>query len=430
MLIFPGYYGIVKLLVYYRSLLIHESDCCVGEAENVILNIVFIKCNPEYMGIKDLLGLNKKKQEEAEEAAVAKAEAKAEEAHESVTPKTSKKTKMRVDKQALKKINLVVVAYSHVEREYFPTKEAYEAEVEVEERAEEVASRVKSLGIPVKTLPGNQYFLTNLLVDKPDIVINLVDTLKGKDRLQTSVPAALELSNVGYTGAGMEGLVIGNNRNLTKRLLMAYGIPTPAFQFIRRAGTAVHEELGLPLIVKLNESGGSVGIDNKAVKETIKDAQKKVDQMVSTYRVPVIVEQFIDGPEVTVVVFDDGTRKRVYMGQKVFRTKPDGKHYFTSFESYDDIRSYTYKHVEEPLASKIEQLAVRAFSGLHHKDYAKFDVRVDDETNIPYFTDSNPNTAFGPDLGLPMTEVLALHGVSFDEVLASLLSKYARQLNS
>lgn len=343
-------------------------------------------------------------------------------------PKIRKKTKVKIDKAALKNLNLVVVAYSHVEREFFPTKESYEAEVEVEDRAVEVIERVKALGVPAKLLTGDQYFLTNLLVDKPDVVINLVDTLRGKDKLQTSVPAALELSNVMYTGAGMEGLVIGNNRNLTKRLLIAYGIPTPAFQFIRRAGTAVNEDLGLPLIVKLNESGGSVGIDNKAVKETIRDAQRKINEMITTYKLPVIVEQFIDGPEVTVVVFDDGARKRVYLGQKVFKKKPDGKHFFTSFESYDDARAYTYKYVEEPLATKISQLAVRAFNGLQHKDYAKFDVRVDEETHIPYFTDSNPNTAFGPDMGLPMTEVLSMHGVSFDEALGAMLSKYARQL--
>lgn len=399
-----------------------------GRETCILLNIKI-----SFMSIKDFFGFSKKKQnttevDQAEEEVKLK-EKQDEEKETAVVPKSRKKTKIRVDKSALKKINLVVVAYSHVEREFFPTEESYKAEVEVEERAAEVVERIKKMGIPVKSLPGDQYFLTNLLVDQPDIVLNLVDTLKGKDRLQTSVPAALELSNVMYTGAGMEGMVIGNNRNLTKRLLMAYGVPTPAFQFIRRAGTAVDETLGLPLIVKLNESGGSVGIDNKAVKETVKDAQKKVDDMITTYRIPVIVEQFVDGPEITVVVFDDGTRKRVYMAQKVFRIKPDGKHYFTSFESYDDARSYTYKHVEEPLAGKIEQLAIRAFSGLAHKDYAKFDIRVDAETNIPYFTDSNPNTAFGPDMGLPMTEVLAMHGVSFDEVLAGMLTKYARQID-
>lgn len=338
------------------------------------------------------------------------------------------RVKIRGDKAALKKLKLVAVAYSHVEREWFPTKQAYEAEVEVEERAREVVEVIKSLGVEAKAYPGDQYFLTNLLVDKPDLVVNLVDTLRGKDMLQTSVPAALELARVPYTGAGMEGMVIGNNRNLTKRLLLAYDVPTPAFQFIRRGSKQVDEDLGVPLIVKLNEGGGSVGIDNKAVKETIKDAQKRVKNLIETYKLPVIVEQFIDGPEVTVCVYDDGMKKHVFMGEKKFKNKADGKHFFTSIESYDYLDAYHFLPVHEPLRTKIAKLAVTAFNGLRHKDYAKFDVRVEEDTNIPYFTDSNPNTAFGPDMGLPFTEVLAMYGVSFQDVIVSMLSKYAKEL--
>lgn len=342
--------------------------------------------------------------------------------------KSVKKVKLAGDKTDLKKIKLVAVAYSHVEREMFPTKTAYEAEVEVEERAEDVLKEVQKLGVEAKLYKGDPYFLTNILVDKPDVIINLVDTLRGEDMLQTSVPAALELSNIPYTGARMEGLVIGNNRNLTKRLLMAYDIPTPFFQFIRRAGTKIDESLGLPLIVKLNESGGSVGIDNHAVKETFAEAQKKVDSMIGTYKLPVVVERFIDGPEITAVVIDDGSRKRCFLGEKAFGYKPDGKHYFTSFESYDDETSYRYKMPSEEIASKVSALAIRAFNGLHHNDYAKFDVRIEDSTGTPYFTDSNPNTAFGPDMGLPMTEVLAMNGVAFPDLLTSLLAKYAKSL--
>lgn len=335
--------------------------------------------------------------------------------------------KLKSDKELLKNLKLVVVAYSHIEREWFPTQASYDAEIEVEDRAQEVVEEIKKLGIETKAIAGNQYFLTNILVDKPDLIVNLVDTLRGQDKLQTSVPAALELSNVPYTGAQMEGMVIGNNRNLTKRLLMAYDIPTPYFQFIRRAGVGIDEDLGTPLIVKLNEGGGSVGIDNHAVKETVKEAEHKVDSLIGTYKLPVIVEKFVDGPEITVVVFDDGAKKHVFMGEKIFRKKPDGKHFFTSHESYDDENAYKYKKVDEPLASKISSLAVRAFRGLLHRDYAKFDVRVEESSGTPFFTDSNPNTAFGPDMGLPMTEVLALNGISFQEVLISLLSKYAGQ---
>ena len=339
-----------------------------------------------------------------------------------------KKIKLQGNKDLLKKFRLVVVAYSHIERENFPTDDAYDAEVENEYRAQEVVEEIKKLGVETKALPGDQYFLTNILVDKPDLIVNLVDTLRGEDMLQTSVPAALELSNIPYTGAKMEGMVIGNNRNLTKRLLMAYDIPTPYFQFVRRVGVAIDESIGLPLIVKLNEGGGSVGIDNHAVKESLKEAEKKVNSMISSYKLPVIVEKFIDGAEITVVVFDDGAKNHVFMGEKIFRKKPDRKHYFTSLESYEDLHAYKYKKVNDPVKDKIAALAVRAFRGLHHRDYAKFDVRVEESSGIPYFTDSNPNTAFGPDSGLPMTEVMALHGITFEDTLISLLSKYAKSL--
>jgi D-alanine-D-alanine ligase len=338
------------------------------------------------------------------------------------------KVDIAIDEKALKKLKLVAVAYSHVEREWFPNDEAYEAEREVEQRAEDVVRELEKLGIAAKGYAGDQYFFTNLLVDKPDLVVNLVDTLRGKDSLQTSVPAALELANIPYTGAGMQGLVIGNDRNLFKQLLKANEIPTPDYQYIRRKGTKIDPDLGLPLIVKLNEGGGSVGINNDAVNETLEEAQEKVDELISTYKLPVIVERFIDGPEITGVIFDDGRRKHTFLAQKKFQKKIDGKHYFTSLESYSDPKSYTYRKVGDKQFAKIEPLAVKAFTALHNQDYAKFDIRVDEESGTPYFTDCNPNTAFGPGLGLPFTEVLNLYGVKFETVLASLISKYAKKI--
>src|SRR5260221_10663668 len=192
------------------------------------------------------------------------------------TPR-KRKIKLAIDKTALKKIHLVAVAYSYVERDMFPTEDAYKAEVEVEDRAKLVAKELDKLRIPNKTYPAEQHFVSLMQVDDPDFVLNLVDTLRGKDSLQTTVPAALELANLPYTGAGMMGLIVGNNRMLTKELLLASDIPTPDFQLIHRAGTNIKEELGVPLIVKLNESGGSVGINNDAVQETRKHARKKED---------------------------------------------------------------------------------------------------------------------------------------------------------
>lgn len=333
-----------------------------------------------------------------------------------------------VDEHALKNIRLVAVAYSHVDRADYATQGAYEAELEVEERAEEVIAEVAKLGIPVKGYAADQYFFTNILVDKPDLVLNLVDTLKGEDGLQPAIPGALELSGMQYTGAGMRGLVLGNDRHLIKQLLLANDIPTPDYKFIRDLRFKIPDNLGLPLIVKLNESGGSVGIDNKAVKETMQAVQKKVEKMIETYKLPVIVEKFIPGPEITAVVYADGRRKHIFLGQKVFKTKPDGKYDFTSLESYEAYDAYAYKMPDQSIIDKTTPLVSRAFDLLGYRDYAKFDIRWDEETSTPFFIDCNPNSAFGPDKGLPITEVLELHGVEFITLLKSLLSKHARNM--
>ncbi len=121
-----------------------------------------------------------------------------------------------IDESALKALKLVAVAYSFVDPADFPNQGAYEAEAEVENRAEEVIAEVAKLGIAVKGYAADQYFFTNVLVDKPDMVLNLVDTVRGREALQPAIPGALELSNMQYTGAGLKGLVIGNDRNMFK----------------------------------------------------------------------------------------------------------------------------------------------------------------------------------------------------------------------
>ena len=338
------------------------------------------------------------------------------------------KSKLNVDPKALKQLKLVAVAYSFVQRELFATKEAYIAEIEVEERAQQVLEEVKKLGVEAKGYPADQYFLTNIIVDRPDVIINLVDTIRGKDKLSSAVPAFLEYANIPYTGCGVTGMVIGNNRHLFKELLEHNGIPTPQYKFIKDLRSNTPPDFDPPYIVKLNESGGSTGIDNKAVKETAAQAQKRVEALQGEYKIPVLVEQFIDGPELTGIVFDDGSSRQVFMAKKKFGLKPDGKHEFTSLESYDVETSYSYELVEDAVSQKAADMCLKAFEILRFTDYAKFDIRVDEASQTPHFIDANPNTAFGPDKGLPITDILGLHGIEFKDALASLLSKHAKAL--
>ena len=335
------------------------------------------------------------------------------------------KTKLNIDSDALKKIKLVAVAYSFVDRNLFPNEEAYLAEKEVEDRAQEVLEEIKKLGLEGKGYLGDQYLLTNLLVDRPDVIVNLVDTVRGKDKLASTIPAFLEYANIPYTGCGVTGMVIGSNRHLFKELLEYNKIPTPEYKFIRDLRSNTPPTFDPPYIVKLNESGGSMGIDNRAVKETVAQLLKKVEDLQGDYKIPVLVEKFIDGQEITGVVFEDGKTRHVFLARKKFGLKPDGKHEYTSIESYDVPTAYKYEFVEEELGKKIAELCLRAFEVLRFSDYAKFDIRVDEKDGTPYFIDCNPNTALGPG-DQPMTEVMQLQGIEFQDILASLLSNHVK----
>ena len=335
------------------------------------------------------------------------------------------KVKLNIDSEELRKLKLVAVAYSFVDREFFPTEEAYTAEKEVEDRAHKVIEEVKKLGLEAKGYPADQYLLTNILVDKPDVIVNLVDTVRGKDKLASTIPAFLEYANIPYTGCGVTGMVIGSNRHLFKELLEINKIPTPEYKFIKDLRSNTPPAFDPPYIVKLNESGGSMGIDNRAVKETVAQVLKKVEELQGEYRIPVLIEKFIEGPEITGIVFEDGKTRHVFLAHKKFGLKPDGKYSFTSLESYNVPTAYKYEHVEEELEKKVTELCTKAFEVLRFTDYAKFDIRVDEKDMTPYFIDCNPNTALGPG-DQPMTEVMNLHGIEFEDIIASLLSKHAK----
>ena len=335
------------------------------------------------------------------------------------------KTKLNIDSDALKRIKLVAVAYSFVDKDLFPNEEAYKAEAEVEERAQEVLEEIKKLGLEGKGYPGDQYLLTNLLVDRPDVIVNLVDTVRGKDKLASAIPAFLEYANIPFTGCGVTGMVIGSNRHLFKELLDYNKIPTPEYKFIRDLRSNTPPPFEPPYIVKLNESGGSMGIDNRAVKETVAQVLKKVEDLQGDYKIPVLVEKFIDGQEITGIVFEDGKTRHVFLAEKKFRIKADGKHEYTSIESYDNPNAAKYQLVEEELEKKISELCAKAFEILRFSDYAKFDIRVDEKDGTPYFIDCNPNTALGPG-DQPMTQVMQLYEIEFGDILASLLSNHVK----
>lgn len=318
----------------------------------------------------------------------------------------------------------VGIIYSDVKREYFPTEEQYITEKDADEDARLIGRYLETLGITVFLYPGNANLPMQLYQDHPDMVINLVDSIKGDEGIASSIPGVLELLDVPYTGADILGLALDTNKFLVKKLLEQNGIPVPRYQLFNTPRDYLDPSMRFPLISKLNAIHGAVEITEDAVSENEKHLKSRLSFLISTYKQPVLVEEFIVGREITAILLE-GMNKKVYMAEKVFH-HPGKKYTYTTFRDQwltEQGAAFRYKRYHDPI---LREYVKKAFDVAKMYDYAKFDVRLD-QSGRYFFIDTNCNPAFGPkELDVALSVILDMYGISFYEILKRLLLNTVR----
>ena len=313
----------------------------------------------------------------------------------------------------------VGIAYSDVHREDFPTEDEYITEKDAESDAAGIGEYLASLGVAVQLHPGNAELPERLRRDVPDVVLNLVDSVKGEEHLASAIPGVLELLGVPYTGAGILGLSMDTNKFVIKKLLQEHGVPVPTFQLFNTPEDRIDPLLRFPLISKLNAIHGSVEITDDAVSEDAKHLRRRLRYLIRTYKQPVLVEEFISGREITAIVLQDG-KKRVFLAEKVF-TKPKSRYVYLTFADQwltEGASVFRYKRYNDPVLRKYVR---KAFAVAKMADYGKFDIRVDHSGRY-HFIDSNCNPAFGPvEHDVALSVILDMYGIPFEDILRRLL---------
>jgi D-alanine-D-alanine ligase len=324
-----------------------------------------------------------------------------------------------------KGIKLIGITYSKAERHFFPTEEAFISEQEVFQRAQVLEKILQNMGFETKLYPGDEKLFQHLSNDGPDLILNLVDTVRGLEFLGTCIPASLDLTQIPYTGSGMYAFILSANKALMKEILIENDIPTPQYQLVKRVREPLSKRLRFPLITKLNNYNGGVGLTNDAVSDDEKHLRKRLSYLFKTYKSPVIIEEFIEGRELSVIIVE-GDKKSVYIGEKVFAPTKKRKYNFCSFDAtWIEEDAYYYKKFDRPrdrrLARKVSHLAKKAFDLLEMSDYAKFDVRIS-KKGKPYFIDCNPNPALGPaECDCAIGNITKMYGIPFKYILARIL---------
>lgn len=232
-----------------------------------------------------------------------------------------------------------------------------------------------------------------ILSGKYDIFLNLCDGAYDDDTAGIEVVRTLQQYNVPYTGADEN--YYDPNREEMKLVCDAWGVKTPGY--IR---TTTLEDVSLalanlhfPMIVKHFMSYSSVGLKVDSRVDNESDLYHHTERMLKAYG-EVIIEEFIDGKEYTVLVVenpDDPMDPILYtpamynfpehLGAKGF------KHFDMKWVTFHDMQETM---VTDPqLSDKLKDLTRKVFLGHRGTGYGRCDFRANMEGEI-FLLEINP----------------------------------------
>jgi len=130
-----------------------------------------------------------------------------------------------------------------------------------------------------------------------------------RNRNRTGYAAAIcEIYGLRYVGPDPYARLIANDKSLSKVFLRRAGLESPASVLVATPmQTDLISALRVPVIVKPNMEGSSIGIDQGSICTTMEEAKDLALRQLGSFPEGIIVEEFVSGPEVFIsLAFDKG----------------------------------------------------------------------------------------------------------------------------
>ena len=249
-----------------------------------------------------------------------------------------------------------------------------------------------------------------------DVVFPVLHGPYGEDG---TIQGLLELAGVPYVGAGVLASAAGMDKEFTKKLLAADGLPV-GDHVVLRPGTATltdaeRDRLGLPVFVKPARAGSSLGI-------TRVTAWGDLDAAVATARQhdpKVLVEAAIVGREIECAVLErpDGTVVSSLPAE--IRIVGDAAFYDFDAKYLDDVCEFDVPaKLDDDVAAELRDMAVAAFRALDGQGLARVDFFVGPDAAITV-NEVNTMPGFTPISMYP--RAWAVTGVDYPSLLTTLV---------
>lgn len=217
------------------------------------------------------------------------------------------------------------------------------------------------------------------------IVFNALHGKFGEDGL---LQGTLDMLGIPYTGSGVLAAAVTMDKAASKRVFVAEGISTPrshtyySYEMKRGLVAEIEAEFSLPMVVKAASQGSSIGVYIVESRDELKNALVQAFK----YNDEVLVEEFIEGRELTVAVWGNEEEKEAFPIIEI--TTLTGRYDYDSKYTKGASSHIIPAPMSEEKTKEIQDLAIKTFTACGCKGVARVDMMLSKD-EVPYVIEVN-----------------------------------------
>jgi D-alanine-D-alanine ligase len=211
-----------------------------------------------------------------------------------------------------------------------------------------------------------------LIKERFELVFNALHGGYGENG---QLQALLELCHIPFTGSDSVASTMGMNKHFSKQLFQKNGIPTPPWCLINDRETRINEtvnEIGLPVVIKPNNQGSTVGLTIVRSPEQIDGAARKA----FAFGKYALIEKYIPDKELTVSILGNSPLPVIEIIPK------SGLYDYESKYQSGKTEYVCPAKISEDANQKLQDFGYRAFKCLDCHGYARADFRMSAKEEI------------------------------------------------
>ena len=250
---------------------------------------------------------------------------------------------------------------------------------------------------------AEELIVSDFAICAPDDVDVVFNTIHGTFGENGDLQKLLDEQGVAYTGAGAISSELAFDKILSKKKFIEAGVPTPKSEMVDCTNGLKMPEMDLPYVIKPPREGSSVGVH---ICRTVDEAKSAMEDAVK-FSKDVLVEQFVEGKELTVGVLNGEVLPVVHIAPRSGFYDMSNKYPWMTGEGGTDY--YCPADLSPEVTKIVQDAALAAHQSLGIEVYSRVDVLLDKDDN-PYVLEANTIPGMTESSLLPKSAAVAGYG--------------------